>query len=886
MGIENLERIKPDSMTYRELINDIDKGKIKIPEFQRDVVWGQNEFIELLDSVYRHYPVGSFLFWRTDTAFFPFRNIGNIELPKPPPGPIDYVLDGQQRITALYASYKEATIEIRVNRKIVRRKIELFFDLDEKRFISKRDLLKEVDRIDKVDYIAMLPRGLKGGLLGTLTQMLTHVKENSPGRESFIKWMENELGLQSYLKEQSLTMLLAINLVKEEKFRLVISPLASDFLVSESPDVVLVALLQNVNLMDKTIELILSNQNNSRDDIYNQLKNDNGQEKWLSSLQVYWRLKWLEKLGYIKLNSKKSDFEVQIIQNDRLQQIFDGHQKKQSALLGEDRDRYVTVMELIDSSLMRSRIRGLSDERYNSYSDANDSFTKYDFPVIFVKEQSIGTVCSIFERINTTGKKLDIVDLLAAKTWSPNFNLRVELDELVAKLRNYKFGDIQHNPILQSLSMLINKKCRKKDILTLERQQIMDNWLNLSKSLTASIEFLNNHLNIRNGKILPFSSIIVPLSYFYFKKNGQGETTFELNQLKKFVWRASFANRFDSSVESKLEEDVERVEKILSGELPQYNYGPAAITFRDIMDQEMDLGSAFCKSILCLYSYNEPRNLSNNSPVNLDSINNWNQGEFHHIFPQGYLKKIIQAGNMDDIKKSQISSHVNSVVNICIIKSNENKSISDKAPSEYMETFIQNNPDIRTALKSHYIVDIDKSMLLKDDFDKFINYRASIILDNIQAVCGELSPIQSIAIADDGAAIDTVELWLREFIDAKMRKFDEEGWKNYLQSELGNTKAANRIKAQINKTLVIDESSFTALDYHEIFEYYLDIIMKNWAVFEPHFLSKPDTDKHFKQFADYRNAVKHLRPMDDMIKLSGRASLIWFERAMKNVNNI
>jgi len=86
--------------------------------------------------------------------------------------------------------------------------------------------------------------------------------------------------------------------------------------------------------------------------------------------------------------------------------------------------------------------------------------------------------------------------------------------------------------------------------------------------------------------------------------------------------------------------------------------------------------------------------------------------------------------------------------------------------------------------------------------------------------------------------------------------------------------------------LVIDESSFTALDYHEIFEYYLDIIMKNWAVFEPHFLSKPDTDKHFKQFADYRNAVKHLRPMDDMIKLSGRASLIWFERAMKNVNNI
>lgn len=42
-------------------LTDVAKGNIKMPVFQREYVWHDEQIMSLLDSIYRGFPVGSLL---------------------------------------------------------------------------------------------------------------------------------------------------------------------------------------------------------------------------------------------------------------------------------------------------------------------------------------------------------------------------------------------------------------------------------------------------------------------------------------------------------------------------------------------------------------------------------------------------------------------------------------------------------------------------------------------------------------------------------------------------------------------------------------------------------------------------------------------------------
>lgn len=103
----------PENQTknYSQLFNDIDTGLVKIPQFQRDFVWEKEQTAKLVDSIIKGFPIGTFIFWKTDEELKTIREIGNLKLPERPKGDkAFYVLDGQQRITSLYAVRKGCRI--------------------------------------------------------------------------------------------------------------------------------------------------------------------------------------------------------------------------------------------------------------------------------------------------------------------------------------------------------------------------------------------------------------------------------------------------------------------------------------------------------------------------------------------------------------------------------------------------------------------------------------------------------------------------------------------------------------------------------------------------------------------------------------------------------
>jgi len=92
---------------YQHLFTGIETGKLRIPQFQREFVWSKEQTAKLIDSIIKGYPIGTFIFWETKESLPTVKNIGNAKLPEPKTGEaVLYVLDGQQRITSLYAVQK------------------------------------------------------------------------------------------------------------------------------------------------------------------------------------------------------------------------------------------------------------------------------------------------------------------------------------------------------------------------------------------------------------------------------------------------------------------------------------------------------------------------------------------------------------------------------------------------------------------------------------------------------------------------------------------------------------------------------------------------------------------------------------------------------------
>jgi len=104
--------VKPQPESLSTIITDIEKGDVKIPRFQREFVWDLKKSAALLDSILKGYPIGTFILWRTDEQFRSIRNLGRVKLPEQRTGEkVSIVLDGQQRLTSLFAAVKGIIIE-------------------------------------------------------------------------------------------------------------------------------------------------------------------------------------------------------------------------------------------------------------------------------------------------------------------------------------------------------------------------------------------------------------------------------------------------------------------------------------------------------------------------------------------------------------------------------------------------------------------------------------------------------------------------------------------------------------------------------------------------------------------------------------------------------
>ncbi|MEW5926410.1 MAG: DUF262 domain-containing protein [Gemmatimonadota bacterium] len=124
----------------KDLLRYVDTGKLQLPEFQRDYVWGDEDVRSLIASIGKGFPVGALLTMETggEVNFKPRLLAG---VPQTDARPVELLLDGQQRMTSLYQSmFARAPVRTRTVRGT---EVERFYYIDIKRAVAVPTELEE-----------------------------------------------------------------------------------------------------------------------------------------------------------------------------------------------------------------------------------------------------------------------------------------------------------------------------------------------------------------------------------------------------------------------------------------------------------------------------------------------------------------------------------------------------------------------------------------------------------------------------------------------------------------------------------------------------------------------------------------------------------------------
>ena len=388
---------------------------------------------------------------------------------------------------------------------------------------------------------------------------------------------------------------------------------------------------------------------------------------------------------------------------------------------------YITLHEVLNfnENLLKIKER-YTDEQFKKIHEYSQTFSTYDFSTIVLRKEDIDSAIEVFTRINTGGQTLTLFEIMSAKTYDEeqNFDMEDRFQELLKELEERKYDTISSSVILFVLALILskNKECKRKVILQLDKQEIIDVWDDVISALKESTDYFRSVYRIPVSAILPYDALLVPFTYFFYfhKEKPKGG---QIKFLEEFFWRVSLSFRYSSSTESRLAQDIKRIDEILQGNRPNYEEVKVFLSSpKDLIDMGFSAGSSYCKAILCLLAYHEPKDFQDNGKVILD--NSWlkvaNSKNYHHFFPKAYLRK------------NNIGNE-NSLVNITLVSDSLNKrKIKAKAPSIYVQDFLDKNDELPTSMQSHLILDLDGFGIMSDDYAVFLEKRAQVIFDELQ----------------------------------------------------------------------------------------------------------------------------------------------------------
>jgi len=385
---------------------------------------------------------------------------------------------------------------------------------------------------------------------------------------------------------------------------------------------------------------------------------------------------------------------------------------------------YIRLTDLIDGGA--KLYRNFEEKYHGRLDELRDRIRAYTFSAVLVREAPIEIATEIFTRLNVGGKPLSVFEIMVAKTFDAekDFDLAERYKKLIDELAEVEYETISAETVLQTVSCILVGECQKKHILGLKKADVVAKWDDVVEAIRSAVDYFRTSLHVPVSKLLPYNALLAPFAYFFFHfdKKPVGKRQ---HYLQDFFWRVALGARYSFALESKLAQDIKRMDRIVKEKLPDYDYAIDVSPQFILENGYFTTSRSYVKAILCLYASRRPRSFSNDAGVTLN--NDWlkqgNSKNYHHFFPKAYMEK-----NHPDTSWDL----VNNVVNITIVDDYLNKrEIRAQPPSKYMKKFAGANAKLEETMRTH-LIKLKKYGIWENDFQLFIKKRAGWISRELQ----------------------------------------------------------------------------------------------------------------------------------------------------------
>lgn len=394
-----------------------------------------------------------------------------------------------------------------------------------------------------------------------------------------------------------------------------------------------------------------------------------------------------------------------------------------------DPDRHFALKSFFDPVKFATEQRRLSDARLTEIVQVQARFSGTLIPVETFAEEDRASVAIVFERVNRLGIKLDTFQLLTAWTWSEDFDLQSKFEALTERFEEFGFHEVgtDNDLMLRCAAAVLRGDPSPTALIDVNGSEVRDQFETVTKALDSAIDFLRSSINVRHLRFLPYSALLVPLTAYFSKRQGQSVSTADRETLLRWFWRTSFTHRYSGNPSRNVKTDVEEAIKLRTGQPSALDDVGASIDASFYTSRGFNTGTVATKAFILQIAAQQPRSFLSGQPIALDRVlAEPNRREYHHCFPKAYL-----ANNHVDLRGFRIDC----LANFAFLSRSENREISDKAPSEYREMM---NASRRAAILQSQLLPAE---LFEDDWETFVRLRsAELIFDADERMNTGLEP--------------------------------------------------------------------------------------------------------------------------------------------------
>ncbi|MDQ6436647.1 DUF262 domain-containing protein [Mesorhizobium sp. LHD-90] len=382
---------------------------------------------------------------------------------------------------------------------------------------------------------------------------------------------------------------------------------------------------------------------------------------------------------------------------------------------------------------------------------------RYEMPIIrLAKNNNREAICTIFEKVNTGGKKLDAFELLTAVYAAEEFNLRADWlgtpkehgrPEMIGRLdrlrdrdkRRDVFAHMASTDFLQACTALSTMDRRReaeaqgrtgKDLppITIRRDAMLGLPLAEYRRLANSVEegFLQAKKFLSARRIIwfkdvPYPSQAITLAAVFSRLPPAERTATANDRLDHWFWSSVFGELYAGSVETRIARDIpELLAWIRDAEAGVATIGEAVFRIDRLESLRSRLAAAY-KALSARLMLSGARDFVSGERFEIMTYFD-QQVDIHHIFPRDWCRKA-------DIPASTYDS----IINKSPLSKLTNIRIGGDAPSVYLKR-IEDRDKLEPAvldeiLRSHLI---EPAHLRADDFDAFWKARREALADLVE----------------------------------------------------------------------------------------------------------------------------------------------------------